>query len=386
MTGGVIYSRIVHEVFPDFWEEAPVERAITSYHIVFLGEGSSLDLAFKTEAFGKPPYNAFSVLRASFDQWLAKKAEEAGAMVVTGITVDDLLLENGRVKGIRSGPDEIEADVVIDAEGAKSLLTKRAGLRSGEFHPSDVSVGVKEVIELSEETINERFNLRSGEGAAYTLIGYTKGLAGGGFLYTNRSTVSLGVVVKLDSLIERGVKVHELIEDYRMHPFISKLIEGGEIVEYSAQIVHEGGIRQLPRLYTDGFLVVGSAACLVLNNFFTLRGMDLAVASGAAAAKAVLKAREKGDYSASTLAIYERMLRESFVLKDLETFRRVPDLLENKRFFTVYPELACELMESLYSVNPTPRRKLLNIARGKLKGKASLAEVLLDVLGVVRAL
>jgi len=114
--------------------------------------------------------------------------------------------------------------------------------------------------------------------------------------------------------------------------------------------------------------------------------MDLAVASGAAAAKAVLKAREKGDYSASTLAIYERMLRESFVLKDLETFRRVPDLLENKRFFTVYPELACELMESLYSVNPTPRRKLLNIARGKLKGKASLAEVLLDMLGVVRAL
>ncbi|RLI29956.1 FAD-dependent oxidoreductase [Candidatus Bathyarchaeota archaeon] len=386
VTGGIIYSRILNEVFPNFWEEAPVERAITSHHIVFLGEKGAVDLAFKTSSFGEPPYNAFSVLRANFDQWMAKKAEEAGAMVVTGVTVDDLLMENGRVKGIKSGPDELEADVVIDAEGAKSLLTRKAGLRKEEFHAGDVSIGVKEVIELPEETINERFNLRSGEGAAYTLVGYTQGLAGGGFLYTNKSSLSLGVVVKIDSLIEKGIKIHELIEDYRMHPFISRLIEGGEIVEYSAQIVHEGGIRQMPRLYTDGFLVAGSAACLVLNNFFTLRGMDLAVASGAAAAKAVLKAKEKGDFSASSLAVYETLLRESFILRDLETFKRVPDLLENRRFFTVYPELACSLLESLYYVDSTPRKKLFTLARSELKGRAGLAEVLLDLLGVVRAL
>jgi electron transfer flavoprotein-quinone oxidoreductase len=385
MTGGIIYSRIVHEVFPNFWEEAPVERAITSYNIVFLGEGSALTLNFKTSSFAKPPYNAFSVLRAKFDQWLAKKAEEAGAMVVTGVTVDDLIVEEGKIKGIRSGSDEIFADVVIDAEGARSMLVEKVGLR-GDFNPADVSVGVKEIVELPEETIDERFSVGRDEGAAFTLIGYTQGVIGGGFLYTNKSSLSLGIVARIDSLMEKKLKIHELIEDYKTHPFLSRLIEGGTVTEYSAQILHERGLKQMPRLYTDGFLVAGSAACIGVNNFFTLRGMDLAVASGAAAAKAVLKAREKGDFSAPTLSVYESLLRENFILRDMETFKRVPDLMDNKRLFTVYPDLACALMESLFGVNPAPTKKASKLVREHMKGRVGLFEALLDLLGAYRAL
>ncbi len=385
VTGGIIYSRTVNEIFPDFWKEAPVERIITGYNITLLGQDSALDLDFRTSGFAKPPYNAFSVLRAKFDQWLIRKAEVAGATVVTGVTVDDLIIEKGRVAGIRSGSDNIYADVVIDAEGAKSILVEKAGLRKA-FDPVDVSVGIKEVIDLKEETINERFNVKKDEGAAYTFIGSTKGVAGGCFLYTNRSSLSLGIVVRMDSLMEKKIKIDELMEDFKTHPFISRLIDGGNAVEYSAQILHEGGMKGMKKLYTEGFLVAGSAGCLLINNIFTLRGMDIAIASGAAAAKTIIRAKQKNDFSSLSLSNYENLLRENFILRDMETFRRVPDLMDNERFFTVYPELACALMESLFSVNPTPGKKVSKLLREHMKGKVSLFDAVNDLIEVYRAL
>lgn len=385
ITGGIIYSRTVSEVFPNFWEEAPLERIITGYNIALLGQGSALTLDFKASSFAKPPYNAFSVLRAKFDQWLVRKAEEAGAVVVTGITVDDIMMENGKVRGIRSGTDKVFADVVVDAEGAKSILVEKAGLRR-DFNPADVSIGVKEVVALPEETINERFNVEKEEGAAYTLMGGTRGVIGGGFLYTNKSSLSLGIVARIDSLMEKKVKIHELIEDYKTHPFISSLIKGGAVVEYSAQIIHERGMKGVPKLYTDGFLVAGSAGCLLINNLFTLRGMDLAITSGAAAAKTIIKAKERGDFSASSLSAYESLLRENYILKDMETFKKVPDLMDNERFFTVYPDLACALMESLFGVDPPPRMKASRLLREHMKGNLGLCNALKDIIGVYRAL
>lgn len=384
VTGGIIYSRTVNEIFPEFWKEAPLERLITGYNITLLGQDSAMNLDFRTSRFAKPPYNAFSVLRAKFDQWLLRKAEAAGATVVTGVTVDDLIMEKGKVVGVRSGSDNIYADVVIDAEGAKSMLVEKAGLRKA-FDPVDVSIGVKEVIELKEETINERFNVEKDEGAAYTFIGSTKGVAGGGFLYTNRSSLSLGIVVRMDSLMEKKIKIDELMEEFKTHPFISKLIEGGNVVEYSAQILHEGGLKS-NKPYTDGFLVAGSAGCLLINNIFTLRGMDVAIVSGAAAAKTIIMAKKKNDFSALSLSNYEKLLMENFVLRDMETFRRVPELMGNERFFTVYPELACALMESLFGVNPTPGKKASKLLREHMKGNVSLFDAFKDLIEVYRAL
>lgn len=383
VSGGIIYSRTVNAIFPEFWTEAPVERAITGYNIALLGRDSSLTLDYRTRGFAQPPYNAFSVLRATFDQWLFKKAEDAGAVTVTGVTVDDIIIEEGRITGIRSGNDEIAADVVIDAGGSRSILVEKAGLRSN-LKPEDVSVGVKEVIQLPAETINQRFNIKEDEGAAYTLLGGAQGIAGGGFLYTNRSSISLGIVTRLDSVMEAGVKVYELIEDFRTHPLISQLIDGGDIIEYSAQILPERG--RLSKLYTDGFMVTGSAAGLVLNTIFTLRGMDLAIISGAAAARAAILAKSKGDFSAAGLSVYENLLREHFILQDMDTFRHVPDLLDNDRFFTVYPELACDLMESLFGVDNFPRLKASRQLREHMKGKLGLIEGLKDLIGVYRAI
>jgi len=385
VSGGLIFSQIYNEIYPDFWETAPVERAIRGHSLLFLGRGASTALDFRSDAAVSPPYNAFSVLRAKFDPWLANQAEEAGAMIISGYTVDELLLEDGRVCGVRVGEDELLADVVIVAEGTRSQLLKKAGLRD-DFHAKDVSLGVKEVIQLSEETINERFQCSPGEGMAYTTVGSTAGVDGGGFLYTNKDTLSLGVVVKIESLYKSGKQPHEVLDAFKSHPSIARMISGGEVVEYSAHTVHRGGFHLIPQLYGDGYLVVGSAARLLLNNVMTLRGMDLAVASAAAAAKSVLAAKENGDYSTASLAAYRQYFMETSVYKDIETFKATYPLMENKRLFNTYPDLICDVLEDMFSVKTSPGKKVFQSLRNNMRDQVSFIEMAKDLLQIGRGI
>lgn len=381
VSGGLIFSQIYNEIYPNFWEEAPTERAIRGHGLLFLGSGASTALDFRSDDAVSPPYNAFSVLRAKFDPWLANQAEEAGAMIIPGYTVDELLLEDGRVCGVKAGEDELPADVVILAEGTRSQLLKKAGLRD-DFHAKDVSLGVKEVIQLPEETINERFQCNPGEGMAYTTVGQTAGVDGGGFLYTNKDTLSLGVVVKIESLYKSGKQPHEVLDEFKSHPSIARMISGGKVVEYSAQTVHRGGFHLIPQLYGDGYLVAGSAARLLLNNVMTLRGMDLAVASAAAAAQSVLAAKEKEDYSAASLAAYDQFFRETSVYKDIKTFKATYPLMENKRLFNTYPDLICNVLEDMFSVKTSPGKKAFQSLRDNMSGQVSFVEMAKDLFQI----
>src|SRR5512146_3148722 len=130
LSGGVLYGRVLHQLIPNYWEEAPVERFITNDIVSFITGDSFFNLDFKTQAFGEPPYNAFTVLRSKFDRWFAAKAEEAGAMLVPGIRVDRVLREGGNIVGVAAGEDEIRASVVIASDGANSFLAQEAELRS----------------------------------------------------------------------------------------------------------------------------------------------------------------------------------------------------------------------------------------------------------------
>jgi len=386
VSGGLIYSKIYHEIFPNFWEEAPVERAIAGHSIVFLGDGASTAIDFRSEAGTTAPYNAFSVLRARFDPWLAEQAEAAGAMIIPGYRVDELLLEDGRVWGLKAGEDELPADVVIVAEGTRSQLLKKAGLRA-DFSAKDVSLGIKEVIALPAETITDRFQCASAEeGAAYTLVGHTAGIEGGGFLYTNKDTLSLGVVVKINSLYHSKRQPHDVLDEFKAHPFIARLIRGGEVVEYSAQTVHRGGFHLIPQLYGNGYVVAGSAARLLLNNVMTLRGMDVAVVSAAAAAKAIIAAKERGDFSAASLSAYEQYFKDSSVYQDMRTFQRTYPLLENKRLFNVYPDFVCSIMEDMFSVQTEPARNLYQSLRKNMAGHVSWLDMLKDAYQIGRGI
>ena len=381
VSGGLIYSKLVSEIYPEFWKSAPVERAITGHQLVMLAEGASVGMDFRTSAAGEAPYNAFSVLRAKFDPWMAEQAEAAGAALIPGAMVDSLLMENGRVIGIQAGPDQIGADVVVVAEGTKSLLLKNAGLRE-DFHPHDVSIGVKEIIALPEKLIEDRFQCTPETGFAYTLVGHTNGIEGGGFLYTNRASLSLGIVVKIDSVYQSKLQPHQILDTFKSHPLIERLIADGEVVEYSAQTVHRGGFHLASQLYGDGYMVVGSAARLLLNNVLTLRGMDFAVISGAAAAKAIIEASKKGSYTKADLAVYEEKLKETPIYQDWKKFKDTYPLMENKRLFDAYPELAVGVMEDLFAPSAAGASKALASARKHMKGKVTMLELVKDMIQI----
>lgn len=384
VSGGLIYARIYDKIFSHFWDDAPVERAITGHSLVFLGDGASTTIDYRHPVGEDGDYNAFSVLRARFDPWLAKQAEEAGAMILPGYTVDELLVEDGRVIGIRAGVDELHAGVVVNAEGTRSLLMEKAGLREP-FHPKDVSLGIKEVIGLPPSTITDRFQAASDEeGGAYTLVGNTSGVDGGGFIYSNRDSLSVGVVVKIESLYKSGKQPHEVLDAFKAHPFVQRLIREGEVLEYSAQTVHRGGFHLIPRLYGDGFVVVGSAARLLLNNVMALRGMDIAVASAAAAAQAIIEAKAKEDFSAASLARYETFFQDSSVYKDMATFKATYPLLENKRLFEVYPDLVCGVMDDMFSVRGEPGKKAYRSLRDHMDGNVSLTTMMKDLYQISR--
>ena len=195
VTGGRLYVNPVRQYLPDIWDEAPLERHVTNELLTMMSSENSTTIRFRSEKFNRPPYHSYTVLRATFDRWLASRAEEAGAMLVTKNLVDDIIKENGRVIGVVAGGEELGADVVIACDGALSLITEKAGLRSP-GDPKNYAVGLKEVIELPRETLEDRFGLTGDEGVAQLFMGsLTQGCFGGGFLYTNKSSISLGMVV-----------------------------------------------------------------------------------------------------------------------------------------------------------------------------------------------
>ena len=360
VTGGRLYLEPVRPYLPDLWDEAPFERRVIKERLTMMAPESSLTVELNSRRFHQEPPYSVTVLRATFDQWLAEKAGERGAIVIPGYQVDDLLMEDGRVIGIRSADAEVQADVVVAADGVLSFIAEKAGLR-GRPDPQHVAVGVKEVIELPEDRIQDRFGLQPGEGAAQLFFGsITRGIFGGGFLYTNRRSLSLGMVIGTRALMEKqpAVPPHDLMEAFKARPEVEALIAGGQPVEYSAHSIPEGGPAAMPRLVTDGMVVVGDAAGLALNQAVTVRGMDLALVSGALAGRAILRAREMKDYGAATLASYEQALKASPAYQDFSTFRHVPEVLSNPRLFEEYPEMACDLFEQIMWIGAQPKEKM----------------------------
>ena len=173
LSGGVLYSRGIQQVFPGFLDEAPVERRITRNYINFLNADSSVAVDYR-DARLADPVNAVTVLRAKLDPWLAERCEEAGAVIMPGVRVDRVLTEDGpagrRIVGVRAGDDELRAHVVVAADGVNSFIAKEAGLRKQE-PLNHLAVGVKSVVSLPRETIEARFNLTGNEGAAIAAVG-----------------------------------------------------------------------------------------------------------------------------------------------------------------------------------------------------------------------
>ena len=378
--GGRIYSYALKRLLGERWKDAPVERFIRKEGITFM----TADSSFSVEYESKDPTGSFTSIRSKFDKWLAEEAEKAGASLITDSRVDDLVLERGIVKGIIAGPDKIPTDVVIACDGTTTNLARKAGLASM-LEPREVSIGMKDVIELPADKMEERLGLEPEEGAAHVFVGECSGgLRGGGFLYTNKDSLALGMVVGADDISTKKVPSHTLMDRLRNHRKVRRLIRGGKTIEYDAHMIPEAGPKMLTRPYTGGLLVAGDAAGHLLNNGYTFRGVDMAIVSGIAAAQTILEARKRKDYSAQSLQTYERRLREEPALKDMYTFSKVPRYLRNNRLYNVYPELVCNAAEAIYRVDGNRKRKIYKELRTQTKGKVSTISLIRDLLAGAR--
>lgn len=359
VTGGRLYMMPIREMVGDMLDGAPFERKVVRERWSLLGEGNSVGVDLMSESFRKEEHS-YTVLRATFDRWLADKLMEKGVFVIPKYRVDDLLWEGNKVVGVRAGTEEIFANVVVASDGVLSFLGEKAGLRP-KMEPGNYAVGIKEVIELPEEKINDRFNVLSGEGVAHLFLGdVTKGLFGGGFLYTNKESVSLGVVVGIKALMGRtpSLEAHTLVEMFKERYELKNLIKDGRLSEYSAHVIPEGGYGGISKIYGNGIILTGDAAGFALNMGVTVRGMEFAIASGIIGAEAILKAKERDDYSEKTLSSYETRLKETFVLQDLQTCQSMPAYLDNEAFFNLYPRSIPDLAEKIMWFDRGPKAKI----------------------------
>lgn len=386
MTGGRIYSHSLEKIMPNFAEEAPVERKITREKISLMTEESNFTLDFYSEMLGIQGSDSYSVLRGEFDQWLSEKAEDAGASIINGIRVDDLIIRDGKVCGVIAGEDELEADITILADGVNSLLAQKLGFR-GELKPNQVAVGAKDVIELPSHVIEDRFQCKENEGTAWLFAGTpSAGRVGGGFLYTNKTSISLGVVCTLSELIEGEKSVPQMLEDFKNHPAIKPLVKDGKLIEYSGHLVPEAGLSMVPKIIGDGVLVVGDAAGFCINLGYAVRGMDFAVASAECAANAVLKAKELENFSEQSLKCYQDFLDASFVMKDLNQYKKFPNFLEETpRIFDGYPRLAADVMAKMFVMNGQPAQPLMKNMMKEVK-KVGVMTIAKDAWKGVRSL
>lgn len=389
MFGGVLHRLpSLEKIFPDFWERAPLERHIVKKGVTFMTGDSSFSTTIEAGNYDRPPYNGYTIFRPRFDSWLADEAVAAGATLITRATVDDVIRKDGRISGVsivgRSG--QLNAPLVVAADGVLSFTAQKAGLRRATFDPAQMAVGVKALIDMPREMIDERFGLVRDQGFANEFVGCTEGVRGGGFLYTNYDSLSVGLVFHLASLRTSGKTPYDLLNAFLEQPQMAKMVCGGRLQEYSAHLIPEGGYDMIPELVGDGILVAGDAAALCNATGMNLEGINLASHSGVIAGEAAVAAHQAGDFSRRGLATYKKLLEESYVIKDLKLFRKAPHMLHNNRIYQEYPEMMCSFMENIYKIEGAPKQSVTKQFLKAAKEKVGLGNLLADGFSAWRSL
>ncbi|MDX1418423.1 MAG: FAD-dependent oxidoreductase [Rubricoccaceae bacterium] len=375
VSGGVLWGTDLARLVPDYWEdpEPGWERFVGRRRLTFMDEQSAFSLDFASGHFAETPYTGLTVLRSRFDRWLAGKVNEAiaesaaadASFLAENILVEEVLMEDGRAVGIRAGEERFFADCVILAEGVNNLLTRQAGLQTDYVPAEGLAVGVKEVIQYDRKVLEDRFQLSEESGMSNEYVGFaTGGVEGGGFLYTNRESVSVGLVLGMADLRAKGLTPYDLLNGFKAHPVIADQLRGGEVLEYSAKVVSTGDMRVMPKeVYADGLLLAGEAANLVLNAGRAIQGMDYAMRSGILAAETVVEATRAGDVSAGFLKHYRTALENSYVMQDLRGFQGAVQVLHDPAMFTAVPRLVCDFGRKFFTVDNQPTRKAYQILR-----------------------
>ncbi len=387
VSGGVLWGSDLAKLVPNYWEEdAGWDRYINHRRLTFMDEQSAFSIDFKSSHFNETPYTGVVVLRSRFDRWLADKVQEAidasdhsmDSFIAPNILVEEILMDSGKAVGIRTGEEKFYADSVIIAEGVNNLLTRQVGLQD-KYVPADhILTGVKEIIRFDQKVLEDRFQLSGKSGMSNEFVGFaTDGVEGGGFLYTNRDTLSIGLVLGLKDLREKEKKPHDILNIFKQHPIISDMIRGGEVVEYSAHVVSSGDKRLIPeKLYKSGLVVCGEAANLLMNAGKAIQGMDYAMRSGILAAEAIINAKNTNDFTEASMKKYQDALEASYVMKDINNFQDAVHLLHDPVMSRKMPNLICDFGRNFFSIKTEPTQKARKMLGKAVKKHSSYWELI----------
>lgn len=374
LSGGVLYLDCLRGVVDDV-ADLPIERKVTRHVTTLLQPDSSVSLDYADRVLAEPDRglpNAATVLRARLDPWLAAQAEATGAFLMPGMRVDALATETARdgrsrVCGVVADGQVMRAHAVVLADGVNSFLAREAGLRSTPPN-RHLGLGVKAVVHLDPQRIEDRFGVRPGEGSAHAIVGdATLGVAGGAFLYTNAESLSVGIVVRLDDLLASGRTAREVFDHLLGHPGLARYLDGGEVIEFGSHLVAEGGLAGVGEIAHDGAVLVGDAAGLTINSGLVLRGMDLAITSGLTAGDAIADALAHDDTSKESLQRYPNALARTAVMQDVATYRGMPDLLERRGPYRAWGEVASTILRDTFGLDGRPRERLGKTAWSALR-------------------
>ena len=329
LSGAVVNPRAFRELFPDMQDSDLPFRAPVRKEAVYLLTAESR-LRFPTPPTMRNKGNYIASL-CEIVRWLGEKAEALGVNVFTGFPGASLLVNGPRVVGVRTAasgldrdgrplatylaPNDLAAKVTVLAEGTRGMLSQAwcTWQQVTAANPQLFALGVKELWETRHPL----------DRIIHTL-GWPlpRDAFGGSFMYPLApNLVALGLVVGLDYR-DGALDVHSLFQRMKLHPLFRRYLEGGEMVEWGAKTIPEGGYHSVPaRRSGDGVVILGDAAGFV--DVPSLKGIHYAMQSGMLAARAILGALQAGDVSPARLADYDRMVSESFIVQDLYRTRNM---------------------------------------------------------------
>ena len=323
LSGAVVNPTPFRTLFPDVPEaELPFRGPVTGERVYFMT--GSRAIRIPTPPTMRNHGNRIGSI-CEIVRWMGERAEAMGINIFTGFPAAALLVEGDRVRGVRTAatgldregrpgsgyqpPTDIVAKVTALAEGTRGALAQAfyEWQRVRSDNPQIFALGVKEIWETK----------RPLDAVVHTL-GWPlpRDAFGGSFLYPLEPNVlALGLVVGLD-YHDATLDVHELLQRMKLHPLFRPYLEGGEMVEWGAKTIPEGGYHSLPhRRHGSGIVVLGDSAGFV--EVASLKGIHYAMQSGILAARAIFDALKKGDTGAGALAAYDRHVDESFIKRDL---------------------------------------------------------------------
>jgi electron-transferring-flavoprotein dehydrogenase len=326
LSGALLDPISMRELLPGFEKEAPIDAEVTKEAVYFLTERSKFKLPITPPPLRDHGNYVISINR--FVKWLGEKVEQAGITIFNGFAGSELLIEGNRVTGVRTddkGVDklnqpkanfepgyDLNAKITVLCEGPRGSLTKQLVGRFNldrDRNPQTYGVGVKELWELPPGRI------AAGE------VNYTMGWPltteeyGGAWIYGSKDNlVSLGFVIGLDYKDPR-IDPHHVMQTFKTHPFIRKLLKGGKMVRYGAKSFPYGGWFAIPPLAGDGWMITGDSAGFL--NSQRLKGIHLAIKSGMLAAETAFEALNAGDTSKAQLGKYQERVEASWIKKEL---------------------------------------------------------------------